>query len=233
VSAPAGLAFAHVVFDLDGTLVDSRADLAAAVNHVLAELGLPVIPLATVERYVGEGARVLVERALGAERATLVPRGLELFMDYYGAHLLDATRPYPGVPEALAALADRGVVLSVLTNKPAVMSRAIVEGLGLGARFRAVLGGDSLPVRKPDPAGLDQLAALATTARGRMLLVGDSPIDLRTAAAADVAFCGVAWGFAPEALRAARPARMIEHPAALVALVCGGSGAQDARQTSS
>jgi phosphoglycolate phosphatase len=219
VSAPAGLAFAHVVFDLDGTLVDSRADLAAAVNHVLAELGLPVIPLATVERYVGEGARVLVERALGAERATLVPRGLELFMDYYGAHLLDATRPYPGVPEALAALADRGVVLSVLTNKPAVMSRAIVEGLGLGARFRAVLGGDSLPVRKPDPAGLDRLRQRTGTARERMLLVGDSPVDLRTAHAGRVAFCGVAWGLAPEALRAAGAERMIERPAELVPLV--------------
>jgi phosphoglycolate phosphatase len=233
VSAPAGVAFAHVAFDLDGTLVDSRADLAAAVNRVRTELGLPAIAAGMVARWVGDGARVLVERALGPDRAGDVPHGLALFMEYYGAHLLDATRPYPGVPEALAALADRGVVLSVLSNKPVAMSRAILDGLGLGARFRAVLGGDSLPARKPDPAGVEHLAAGAGTPRERMLLVGDSPIDLRTAAAAGVAFCGVAWGFASEALRAARPARMIEHPAALVDVVCGGPAGQDARQTSS
>src|SRR5439155_1755384 len=104
--------------------------------------------------------------------------GVEAFMAYYGAHLLDATRPYPGVEEALAALAARGVACSVLTNKPEAMSRAILEGLGLTARFVAVLGGDSLPVRKPDPAGLERLRALTATARERMLLVGDSGIDV-------------------------------------------------------
>jgi phosphoglycolate phosphatase len=112
----------------------------------------------------------------------------------------------------------------VLTNKPERMSRAILEGLGLAVRFVAVLGGDSLPVRKPDPGGLDQLRALTGTPRERMLLVGDSGIDLRTARAGGVAFCGVAWGLVPEALAAARPGRVIAHPRELIALVEGGLG---------
>jgi phosphoglycolate phosphatase len=211
--------YEHVAFDLDGTLVDSRADLAGAVNHVLRSLRLPELEPATLYRYVGDGARVLVERALGPERQDLLKPGVELFMTYYGAHLLDATRPYPGVARVLGALADRGVALSVLTNKPVGMSRAILEGLGLAPRFVEVLGGDSLPVRKPDPAGLEQLRARTRTPRDRMLLVGDSGIDLRTARAASVAFCGVAWGLVPEALRAARPERLIEHPGELVQVV--------------
>jgi len=219
VNALPGVAYDHVVFDLDGTLVDSRADLAEAVNHVLRTLGRPELPPATLHGYVGEGARVLVERALGIEHQNLLPRGVEAFMAYYGAHLLDATRPYPGISEALAALAARGVTLSVLTNKPVGMSRAILEGLGLAPRFVEILGGDSLPVRKPDPAGLEHLRARTGTARERVLLVGDSGIDLRTARAGRVAFCGVAWGLTPDALLAARPERVIEHPAELVSLV--------------
>jgi len=219
VSPPGGVAFEHVTFDLDGTLVDSRADLAGAVNHVLRTLGLAALEPPTLYRYVGEGARVLIERALGAGHQDLLEPGLETFMAYYRAHLLDATRPYPGIVEALAALAERGVALSVLTNKPSAMSRAILEGLGLAGRFVEILGGDSLPVRKPDPAGLEHLRARTGTPRERMLLVGDSAIDLRTARAGGVAFCGVAWGLVPDALRAAHPERLIAHPAELVSVV--------------
>ena len=215
----ADVVYDHVAFDLDGTLVDSRADLTAAVNHVLRGLALAELPPATLYRYVGDGVRVLVERALGPEHQDRLEAGVEAFMAYYAAHLLDATRPYPGVEEALAALAAREVACSVLTNKPEAMSRAILSGLGLAARFVAIVGGDSLPVRKPDPAGLERLRALTTTVRERMLLVGDSDIDLRTARAGGVAFCGVAWGLAPEALEAARPERIIAHPRELVALV--------------
>ena len=217
--APAHVVYEHVTFDLDGTLVDSRADLAGAVNHVLRSLGLSELEPATLYGYVGEGARVLVERALGPGRQELLARGLELFMTFYAAHLLDATRSYPGIVEALTALAEEGVALSVLTNKPIAMSRAILAGLGLTRRFIDVLGGDSLPVRKPDPAGLEYLRRLTGTARERMLLVGDSAIDLRTARAGNVAFCGVAWGLAPAALIAARPERVIAHPADLVSIV--------------
>jgi phosphoglycolate phosphatase len=142
-------------------------------------------------------------------------------MRYYADHLLDHTRPYPGIEEALAALAARGVALSVLTNKPEAMSRAILHGLGLAARFVDVIGGDSLPVRKPDPAGLERLRAATGTARERMLLVGDSAIDVRTARAGRVAVCGVAWGLAPADLDAASPDWLIAQPAELLAIVAG------------
>jgi phosphoglycolate phosphatase len=171
---------------------------------------------------VGEGARRLVERALGDVPPAVVEEGLARFMVRYGAHLLDATRPYPGVVDVLDALTTRGVVLSVLTNKPEAMSRAILQGLGLGRRFVGVVGGDSLPTRKPDSAGIDHLLALGGTARAELLLVGDSGIDVHTARAARVGFCGVAWGFAPDTLQAAGATRVVSHPAELLAVVCGG-----------
>jgi phosphoglycolate phosphatase len=121
----------------------------------------------------------------------------------------------------LSALADRGAALSVLTNKPVAMSRTILAGLEVAGRFVDVLGGDSLPTRKPDPAGLDALRAKTGTARERTLLVGDSGIDVRTARAGGVAFCGVGWGLTPDALLAARPERVIDRPAELVAIVAG------------
>jgi len=213
--------YEHLVFDLDGTLVDSRADLVAAVNHVLGALGLPELLSRTLYGYVGDGARVLIERALGPAHADLVPAGLATFMEYYGAHLLDATRAYPGIVEALDALRRRGVALSVLTNKPVAMSRAILEGLGLADRFVDVVGGDSLPVRKPDPAGVEHLRRRTGTPLSRMLLVGDSVVDVRTARAAGIAFSGVSWGLAPDALRAVDVERIVESPAELVALLDG------------
>jgi phosphoglycolate phosphatase len=219
VSGRAGARYEHVAFDLDGTLIDSTADLAAAVNHALRGVGRRELPAATLAGYVGEGARVLVQRAVGESDGADVERALALFLEHYGAHLLDHTRPHPGVVEALDALGGAGVALSVLTNKPERLSRAILAGLGLLPRFVAVVGGDTLPTRKPDPAGLRHLAALTGTAPARMLLVGDSPIDVRTAAAGGIAFCGVAWGVVPGALAAAAPAHVVATPAELLALV--------------
>lgn len=170
---------------------------------------------------VGEGARRLVERALGPERAELVDEGVARFLAYYREHLLDATRFYPGVEDALSALRDAGVALSVLTNKPADLSHAILAGLGATDRFVAVIGGDSLPTRKPDPAGLHRLRALTATPRERTLLVGDSRVDVDTATAAGVSFCGVGWGLDPATLRAARPERMIAAPGELRQVVAG------------
>ena len=121
----------HVAFDLDGTLVDSRADLAAATNHVLRSFGLEQIPPASVYALVGEGARRLVERALGPERAALADEGVRRFLTHYREHLLDATRPYDGVEEALGRLGEAGVVLSVLSNKPEGLSRALLGGIPL------------------------------------------------------------------------------------------------------
>lgn len=213
----------HLIFDLDGTLVDSRADLAAAVNHMLRTLGLAELPPATVCEYIGEGARMLVQRALGPARRERLEDGLQVFLGYYGTHLLDCTRPYDGIPETLTALTEHGVVLTVLTNKPEAMSRAILDGLGLSSHFAAVVGGDSLPVRKPDPAGIGTLLSATRTLPERTLLVGDSLVDVETARAARVAFCGVAWGLRIADLRAARLERLIDHPSELLRVIERGT----------
>ena len=213
------VAFEHVAFDLDGTLIDSRADLAAAVNHVLRDLGLPEQPPETLYRYVGEGARVLVERALGPAHRNRFDDGVAAFMEYYGAHLLDATVPYPGMVDLLDALETRRVALSVLTNKPLRLSRAILDGLELAGRFVGVIGGDSLPVRKPDPAGLDHLRWVTGTPRERTLLVGDSAIDVATARAGGVTFCGVSWGLSPDELLAAAPERVVHDARELLVVI--------------
>jgi len=210
--------YEHVIFDLDGTLIDSRADLATAVNHTVRRFDLPTLSLQRVSTYVGEGARTLVERALGPQHREQLDAALPLFLEHYGAHLLDETHAYPGIAEMLTALTARGVALSVLTNKPVVMSRRILAALGLLDCFVAVIGGDSLPARKPDPVGLRHLCAVTAVPLERTLLVGDSMVDFNTAHAAGVAFCGVAWGFQPDALRAAAE-RIVAHPGDLLAVV--------------
>ena len=215
------MVYEHVVFDLDGTLIDSRADLAQAVNHMLRTFRLPELSLEEVTGYIGEGARRLVQRALGTDQEDHLENGLRLFMEYYSAHLLDQTQLYPGIATALRELAQRGVLLSVLSNKPEAMSRAILDGLGVLSVFRAVFGGDSFPARKPEPAGLQHLRSLTGTRLEKMLVVGDSLIDLRTAGAAGIDFCGVAWGFGAEGLHAAGARPIIDRPAALVAVVDG------------
>jgi phosphoglycolate phosphatase len=208
---------AALVFDLDGTLVDSRRDLATAVNRMRADLGLPPLAVAAVVSMVGEGARTLVRRAVGAE---IGPDRLEAafaaFLRHYGEVCLDETRPYPGIREALARLAARWP-LAVLTDKPEALSRRILDGLELSVHFAAVLGGDSLPTLKPDPAGLLHLAAHYGAAPGELLLVGDSAIDEATARAAGCPFALVEWGFpSPEKaslradLRAATPRHLLE-----------------------
>jgi phosphoglycolate phosphatase len=186
---------AGVVFDLDGTLVDSRLDLAAAVNATRERLALPPLAVEAVTGMVGEGAHVLLRRALppaidGPEFAA----ALALFLDLYYDRCLDATRAYPGIEELLAALARRHR-LAVLTNKPERHSRRILDGLALLPRFDVVVGGDTLPVRKPDPGGLHHLAGRWLTTADRLLLVGDSGIDAVTAQAAGAALALVSWGF--------------------------------------
>ncbi|MFI5395919.1 MAG: HAD family hydrolase [Candidatus Binatia bacterium] len=213
--------YEHIVFDLDGTLIDSRADLAQAINHVRRALGLLELSLGVVTGYIGEGARILVKRSLGPAHADRLEEGLTLFMQYYGVHLLEHTQLYPGIAKMLSALAQHGAGLSVLSNKPEAMSRTILDGLGILSLFAVVLGGDSFPARKPDPAGLTYLRTLIGTAPERLLVVGDSRIDLDTARAGGIDFCGVAWGFGLAGLRATGAERTIEEPAQLLALVEG------------
>jgi phosphoglycolate phosphatase len=188
-------AFTHLVFDLDGTLVDTRDDLAEAVNVSLRALGLPPEDPRTLWGYVGHGARVLLERALGPERAELLEPGVAIFMPWYRAHLLDHSAIYPGLTAVIETLAAEDVVFSVLTNKPEDMSRTIIDGLGLGAYVPRLVGGDTLTVRKPDPTGLLRLIDEAGVPAARTLMIGDSAIDVATGRSAGIATCGVLWGF--------------------------------------
>ena len=200
-----------VVFDLDGTLVDSADDLAAAVNATLERVapGAPPLPKDRIRGFVGQGARSLVERAL---RAASLPQSpddvLPLFMEIYGRHLLDETRLYPGVAEALDALG--GYTLAVLTNKPGGMSRTILEGLGVARRFARICGPDDVPAKKPDPSGLRQLMSEAGAAPGATAMVGDSAIDVLTGRAAGAATVGVSYGLDAAGLRAEPPDVMLD-----------------------
>jgi len=182
------------IFDLDGTLVDSVDDLAAAVNHALALVGLPLRSREEVRSFVGDGARVLLERAVGPRRDRL-EEALAAWREHYQAHLLDHTRPYPGIPEALAAA---GRTLAVQTNNPGPMARRILEGLGLLDRFAVVLGGGEAPA-KPDPAGARAILERLGGRPEEAVFVGDSPVDVATARNAGLTFVGVAWGLAPAA----------------------------------
>lgn len=180
-------------------------------------LDLPSLPEPTIVGFVGNGARKLVERSLaasgGQDAVSLLDRALPSWLDHYGRHLLDTTRLHDGVEDAIRQLRARDAVLSVATNKPEAMARAILDGLGLGAAFTGVLGGDSVPVHKPDPAIIHELRRGIDVAAQETVLVGDSPVDVATARAAGIAACAVTWGLtAPDVLRAAAPDLVIDRP---------------------
>jgi phosphoglycolate phosphatase len=184
-----------VVFDLDGTLIDSSVDLANAVNVLLSDLGVAPLPDPQIVSMVGEGAAVLVRRALAASGLDpQTPGALDRFLDHYNAHLLDYTRPYQGMTETLQDLSAR-MPLAVLTNKPAGASERILEGLGLRRYFREVIGGDTSFGRKPSPAGLMSLAQVEQLDPACLLLVGDSAIDLATARNCGTRVCLARYGF--------------------------------------
>ena len=190
------------VFDLDGTLVDSRRDIADAANALLVSCGAAPIPEERLGRMVGEGAATLVARAFkesGVERpADALPR----YLAFYDERLLNHTRPYQGIPRLLEALASR-TALAVLTNKPIASTRRILDGLDLSRHFPpdAVLGGDGPFPRKPDPTALLHLAARAGAEPDRTLLVGDSAVDWRTARAAGTRVCLARYGFGFDSIR--------------------------------
>lgn len=191
-----------VVFDLDGTLIDSRHDLAAAVNRMRGELGLVPLTIEAILGMVGEGARNLVLRALGEAAPEIDPdRALAIFYRHYEGECTRRTRPFPGIDDLLAELAPR-FPLALVTNKPERFSRKIVDHLGWGGRFDPLIGGDSLSTRKPDPAGLLAVGARHGVAARELTLVGDSRVDAATASAAGARFVWVGWGFAREEERA-------------------------------
>jgi phosphoglycolate phosphatase len=212
-----------VIFDLDGTLVDSKKDLAMGVNATREHLGLAALPLETVTSYVGHGVVVLIKNALGDNASKgNVEKGLAFFLDYYGRHLLDNTVAYPGVRETLAELGDRK--LAILTNKPTRLSREIIEGLGLIRYFSEICGGDSFPLKKPDPMGINTLMKTLSTTAGRTLMVGDSDTDILTGRNAGVWTCGVTYGYGAESVEKAAPDLLIENLRELPLLLDGRKG---------
>jgi phosphoglycolate phosphatase len=198
-----------LIFDLDGTLIDSRLDLVHSVNAMLRHFKRPELPDDVIASYVGDGAPVLVRRALGDPvDQGKVKEALEYFLGYYRVHKLDHTHLYPGVTDMLAAVGCSNGIrreMAVLSNKPVVPSRAIVEALGLAKFFSHVYGGNSFPSKKPDPEGVRKILADSKTSPQETVMIGDSSVDVITGRNAGLWTCGVTYGFAPHTLRDAPP----------------------------
>ena len=213
-----------VIFDLDGTLIDSRLDLVHSVNAALRHIGRPELPEDVIASYVGDGAPVLIQRALGGEAVddATVRRGLEFFLKYYREHKLDHTTVYPGIAEALATIqhSSNGTPrkMAVLSNKPVVPSRAIVEALGLGRFFSQIYGGNSFATKKPDPEGARKMLTEYGVEPQQAAIVGDSHVDISTGRNAGMATVGVTYGFAPHTLQDEPPDVLVDHPAELAAV---------------
>jgi phosphoglycolate phosphatase len=209
-----------LVFDLDGTLIDSRLDLIHSVNAMLRHIGRPELNGDVIASYVGDGAPALVRRALGdSDDEALLRVALEYFLGYYRLHKLDHTTVYKGIPEVLAGLAADGVPsngvrrqMAVLSNKPVNPSRDIVQALGLGDFFVCVYGGNSFATKKPDPLGVRTILQETGFTADEALMIGDSSIDVLTGRNAGLWTCGVTYGFAPHSLEEAPPDVLIESP---------------------
>ncbi len=213
----AAIRFDTVAFDLDGTLADTAPDLTAALNHALAELGRPPVPAADVRHMVGHGARALLTKGLaasGGATEALVDAGFPIFMDRYARDICVGTRPFPGLQAALDRLSGDGVRLAVCTNKPEGLARRLVDALGWAPLFPVVVGGDTLPVRKPDPAPL--FAAVARSGGTVAAYVGDSITDTDTARAARIPCVAVSFGFSDRPAAELGADALIDHYDALL-----------------
>jgi phosphoglycolate phosphatase len=197
------LAVRVLVFDLDGTLIDSALDLALSVAATLEFMNRPPIPHEIIYSYVGNGAPTLIRKALGPDASEEdCQRGLEHFLGYYRGHMLDNTVTYPGVREGLAALSH--FPMAVLTNKPVHFSEKILDGLGLSHYFKFVYGGNSFERKKPDPMGMQLLLADFGVSPREAMMVGDSEVDVQTARNANTWACGVTYGLGSD--------RLAQHP---------------------
>ena len=209
-----------LIFDLDGTLVDSRLDLANSVNATLRHFRRPELPCDVIASYIGDGAPMLVRLALGdPDDARVVEDALAWFLAYYREHKLDHTTVYDGVKDALTAIrfsrnGPRALerTFAVLSNKPVHPSRAIVQALGLAEFFVQVYGGNSFPTKKPDPLGARTLLEETGVAPEEALIIGDSDIDVLTGRNAGLWTCGVTYGFAPHSLESAPPDVLVDSP---------------------
>jgi phosphoglycolate phosphatase len=219
-----------VIFDLDGTLIDSRLDLVHSVNAALRHIGRPALPDDVIASYVGDGAPILIQRALGGETVdeAIVRQGLQFFLSYYREHKLDHTTVYAGIHDSLSAIQNpflRGRngdrlrqsidiprQMAVLTNKPVIPSRAIVNALGLGPFFAQIYGGNSFPTKKPDPEGARKLLEESGVRPEETVIVGDSHVDVETGRNAGLWTVGVNYGFAPHTLEAEPPDVLVDTP---------------------
>jgi phosphoglycolate phosphatase len=216
-----------VLFDLDGTLIDSERDLAASVNAMLVKYGRKELPLEVIGTYIGDGASMLVRRALGDPTdADFLQQALNFFLLHYREHKLDTTTVYDGIPKAVQQIAQgdgRIRKLAVLTNKPVRVSRDILAGLGIAVNFFQVYGGNSFDTKKPDPLGANILMEEAGAAPDETVMVGDSQVDILTARNAAMWSVGVSYGFAPRSLAVIVPDVLVDSPAELAAALTKSS----------
>ena len=199
-----------IIFDLDGTLIDSRIDIANSVNYTLKQLGLNPLDERVILGYVGDGVRSLIERTLSPSNLNLFERGLSTFLAYYSEHLLDNTFFFPGVTETLNFFADKK--MAVISNKPEVLSINTLKGLGISNFFKAVVGGDTLEKKKPAPEPVLKVLEDLNVGREKAIIVGDSYVDIEAGKAAGIMTCGVTYGFkSRDAILKAEPNFMIDH----------------------
>jgi phosphoglycolate phosphatase len=220
-----------VVFDLDGTLVDTAPDLIETLNVVLARAGLPPVAYAEARSMIGGGARRMIEDGLKLEGRHvangLVDRMFDDFIAYYAAHIADRSQPFPGLDQALDRLTANGCILAVCTNKLEGLSRLLLDALGLTTRFAAICGQDTFRIQKPDPEILRRTIRAAGGEVRRAVMVGDSGTDIATARAAGIPVVAVDFGYSETPIRELRPDRLIGHfddlAAAILAVAPGGS----------
>jgi len=196
MKTPKKYAVRALIFDLDGTLIDSKLDLILSVNAMLAEMGREKLSDEVISSYIGHGAPRLVSRALGGvAKEDELARGLSYFLDYYEEHKLDNTRLYPEAAETLAKLSDQNMAMAVLTNKPVKMSVGILEALGAAKYFQAIYGGNSFETKKPDPLGAKTILVQFQVKARDAMMIGDSEVDIQTARNADMIATAVNFGF--------------------------------------
>jgi phosphoglycolate phosphatase len=204
-----------IVFDLDGTLVDTAPDLIDALNFVLGREGLPTVPLHSARNLIGAGARKLIERGLELEGRAASVRDIDRmtrdFIDHYAAHIADASRPFEGLESALDDLSSRGCRFAVCTNKLEWLSKRLLDQLGLSARFAAICGGDTFGASKPDPAILQQTVARAGGTMSSTIMVGDAGTDIGVARRAGVPVIGVSFGYTEVPIAELKPDLLIHH----------------------
>ncbi len=204
-----------IVFDLDGTLVDTAPDLLESLNHSLDAGGATLADLHGFHQYVGQGARIMIERAYAAQQKALLAeehdRLFSLFLDHYDSNIPGRSQPYPGVIVALDRLAQAGFLLAVCTNKPESFSRKLLAGLGMTASFAAICGADTFAFRKPDPRHLTETIAMAGGDAARAVMVGDSRTDIDTAKAAGIPVVAVDFGYTDRHVREFEPSMIISH----------------------